>query len=75
MGNNPVVDARGTHGQVAPSARGEERGLSAAVGHRVQRPVSRAAPAPPRDHPQPPRRRGSLKGSTSWQCARLRQRR
>ena len=32
MGNNPVVEARGTRGQVAPSARGEERGLSAAVG-------------------------------------------
>ncbi len=32
MGNNPVVEARGTRGQVVPSARGEERGLSAAVG-------------------------------------------
>ncbi len=31
MGNNPVVEARGTRGQVAPSARGEEMGLSAAV--------------------------------------------
>ncbi len=32
MGNNPVVEARGTRGQVAPNACGEERGLSAAVG-------------------------------------------
>jgi hypothetical protein len=31
MDNNPVVEARGTRGKVAPSARGEEMGLSAAV--------------------------------------------
>ncbi len=74
MGNNPVVEARGTRGQVAPTARGEERGLSAAVGDSG---IGCSAQCLEQRQHLHVTTRSSQRRRTrpSWQCARLRQRR